>query len=137
MNTINKTYTNASKEELSLRITKIKTKSHYVTLFRIIHEHNASYTRVANKGVYIELDKYNDELLSDIEKFMNKTYPITILKPVVKGMYSDKSEDYDYKALKLTNHERNILKRKDNTDNSVSASENSHKNRTPIIKQLV
>jgi hypothetical protein len=136
MSVSNKTYTNASKGELSGRISKIKSKKHYLELFRIIHEHGASYTRVQGKGIYVDLECYSDELLRNIENFLNTEYPKTIVKPISEGMNSYLSEDSDLQSLKLTNKERSSLKRTTEASDGASASEKKHSNRMPIIKQL-
>jgi hypothetical protein len=131
-----KTYTVASKSEISGRIGKIKSKKHYIELFRIIHEHGASYTRVAGKGVYVDLERYDDNLLSEIERFLNTEYPRTIIKPISEGMNTYYSEDSDMQSLKLTNRERISLRRTAETSDGASASDKKHSNRMPIIKQL-
>ena len=134
MSASNKTYTIASKSILSKRINNITSKKHYIELFRIIHEHGASYTYVANKGIYIDLERYDDNLLHEIEIFINKEYPNTIIKPISEGMNSYYSEDSEFQSLKLTNKERNSLRR--TTETVDSASDKKHSNRMPIIKQL-
>ena len=130
-----KKYTTASKSELSTRIGNIKAKKHYVQLFSIIHSHDASYTRVQGKGVYIDLDRYSDELLHKIEKFLDAEYPKTIMKPISEGMNSYYSEDSEYRSLKLTNRERQSL-RQTEEEQGTSASDRKHSKRVPIIKQL-
>lgn len=131
-----KTYTNASKLEIQTRIGEINKKAHFVELFKIIHDHNEAYTYTPGKGAWINLAQYDDNLLSKIETFINKKYPRTIIKPISEGMSSYCSDDSDYKSLKLTNQERNILKRNDENDKTNSASESTHSKRKPIIKQL-
>ena len=128
-----KAYTRASKQDLSKRISKIKSKDHYKQIFKLIHDHNASYVSASGKGVYITLDKYDDELLSHIEEFLDKHYPTTVYRPLSEGLSEYYSEEGD--DMKMTNTEKKIVRQMARNEQATSASEKKTKKKS-LIKNL-
>ena len=131
-----KSYTRASKQEISKRIGKIKSKDHYKQLFKIIYDHDASYVSTSGNGVYITLDKYDNELLSHIENFLNEHYPNTVYRPLSEGLSEYYSEDSD--NMKMTNNEKKIVKQMLKNEQATSASEKKEKRikKKSLIKNL-
>lgn len=132
-----KSYTRASKQELSKRIGKIKSKDHYRQLFKLIHDHDASYVSTSGKGVYITLDKYDNELLTCIEEFLDEHYPTAIYRPLSEGLSEYYSEEGD--DMKMTNTEKKIVRQMARNEQATSASENKTKTKTKkksLIKNL-
>lgn len=131
-----KTYTKASKEELSNRIGSMKNKTHFVQLFKLINDHSMAYTKVPGKGVYIDIDKCDNELLVKIEKFLDKHYPKIINRPISDGLDTYYSEDSDFSSLRLTNQERSILRQVEQNENAISSASDKRKAKKVIIKQF-
>lgn len=131
-----KTYTKASKEELSGRISSITQKSHFIQLFKIINSNGVSYTRAPGKGIYIDLNKCNNDLLEKIENFLDEHYPKIINRPLSEGFEAYYSEESDLSSLKLTNQEKSILRQTEKSENYISSASEKPKKKKVIIKQF-
>lgn len=131
-----KTYTKASKEELSNRIGTITQKSHFMQLFKLINDNGVSYTRAPGKGIYIDLNKCNDDLLKKIEKFLDKHYPKIINRPLSEGFETYYSEESDMSSLKLTNQEKNILRQTEKSESYLSSASERPSKKKVIVRQF-
>ena len=120
-NTINKKiFTHQEKKKMVYRIEQIKNKKYYIKLFKIINKDNIKFTDNCN-GIFINMNSLSDESLIKINNFLdliNKT------KNTIDNDTINSSNDVDYKPYshdefsdyksygpKLSNYEKNIIKR--------------------------
>lgn len=134
--TKSKTYTKAFKKEISERIGKITSKDHFKELFKIVFDHGASYTKVPGKGVYMDIDKYDNILLSKIEDYLDDHYPKSISRHISEGLSIYYSEDSDMSSMKLTNQERNILRQVTENEKYVHSASDKKCDRKSIIRDF-
>ena len=63
-------YSLVEKKAIMTRIQNLKNKKHYVQIFKIIKENNASFSQNIN-GVFINLINIEDSILDKIVKYLN------------------------------------------------------------------
>ena len=63
-------YSLVEKKAIMTRIQNLKNKKHYVQIFKIIKENNATYSQNIN-GVFINLINIEDDILDKIVKYLN------------------------------------------------------------------
>jgi hypothetical protein len=63
-------YSLVDKKAIMTRIQNLKNKKHYVQIFKIIKENNATYSQNIN-GVFINLINIEDDILDKIVKYLN------------------------------------------------------------------
>jgi len=63
-------YSLVEKKAIMTRIQNLKNKKHYVQIFKIIKENNASFSQNIN-GVFINLINIEDTILDKIVKYLN------------------------------------------------------------------
>ena len=63
-------YSLVEKKAIMTRIQNLKNKKHYIQIFKIIKENNATYSQNIN-GVFINLINIEDNILDKIVKYLN------------------------------------------------------------------
>jgi hypothetical protein len=63
-------YSLVDKKAIMTRIQNLKNKKHYVQIFKIIKENNATYSQNIN-GVFINLINIEEDILDKIVKYLN------------------------------------------------------------------
>jgi hypothetical protein len=63
-------YTLVDKKAIMTRIQNLKNKKHYIHIFKIIKENNATYSQNIN-GVFINLINIEEDILDKIVKYLN------------------------------------------------------------------
>lgn len=137
-------FTHIHKKKIAERISAIKTKKHIKDIFKIVHEHSALYTKSSSgNGVFLNINNYDDDTLTDIEKFLNEEYPIVDSIPIAtkfKTFLTDSASAQD-STLKLTNREKNVLRKinnnSDNDKNSLMESETITTRNKITVKPLI
>lgn len=66
------TYTLTDKKAIMTRISNLKSKKHYIEIYKIIKENNVSYSQNIN-GIFINLTNIEDDILDKIVKYLNYT----------------------------------------------------------------
>jgi len=118
-----KTYDINEKKMIASKIEQIKHKKIYLKLFKIISEDNSNYT-VNTNGVFLNLNNLKDHTLQKIERVLNiydnlKDKHITSKNKnndskwneYLDNQYKTNSETSENFENKLTNHEKNLIKR--------------------------
>lgn len=107
-------FTYDRKKRIVSNIDNLKSKTDYMELFKIINNVTDKYTQ-NNNGVFINLNCLDDSTLQKIEKFLerNKTKEkknIDLNKQInlLKSLSDNTTNE---SILKLTNYEKNIVKR--------------------------
>lgn len=116
-----KSYSESARKKIRIRIDGIKQAKHFKELFRIAHNNNAPYTINASGGVYLNLNIWNNASIALVEAYLDKHFPIVNLLPIdtkYKPYCSDSASNQD-SSLKLTNQEKNFLRKIDSTDNNA------------------
>jgi hypothetical protein len=62
-------YTLVDKKGIMTRINNLKSKKHYVEIYKIIKENNVSYSQNIN-GIFINLSNIDDDILDKIVKYL-------------------------------------------------------------------
>jgi hypothetical protein len=65
-------YTLTDKKSIMTRISNLKSKKHYIEIYKIIKENNVTYSQNIN-GVFINLTNIDDDILDKIVKYLNYT----------------------------------------------------------------
>jgi hypothetical protein len=63
-------YSLNDKKAIMTRINNLKSKKHYMEIYKIIKENNVSYSQNIN-GVFINLTNIEDDVLDKIVKYLN------------------------------------------------------------------
>ena len=112
-----KTFTQEDKKNMIKFIETIKSKKVLITIFKIINNDTKKYSK-NNNGVFINLKNVSDTALSEI------TNVITDYKNVLNSekesesnlsetlsFHKDEFKDFEDSSAKLSNHEKNILRK--------------------------
>jgi len=65
-------YTLTDKKGIMTKISNLKSKKHYIEIYKIIKENNVSYSQNIN-GIFINLTNIDDDILDKIVKYLNYT----------------------------------------------------------------
>ena len=65
-------YTLSDKKGIMTRIQNLKSKKHYIHIYRIIKDNNVQYSQNIN-GVFINLNNVDDTILDKIVQYLNYT----------------------------------------------------------------
>jgi hypothetical protein len=65
-------YTLTDKKGIMTKISNLKSKKHYIEIYKIIKENNVSYSQNIN-GIFINLTNIEDDILDKIVKYLNYT----------------------------------------------------------------
>lgn len=119
-----KNYSSNLKKKIANRVENLKSKKHFKEIFKIIHTQNLSnsYTKDSS-GVYINFNTLDNNTLKAIEDYLNIINPKTDSIPLPTKYTPYFFDDYTPKdsGIKLSNHEKNILKYMDtNTSEQTS-----------------
>ena len=119
-----KIYSSNLKKKIANRVENLKSKKHFKEIFKIIHSINSSnsYTKDSS-GVYINFNTLDNNTLKAIEDYLNIINPKLDSIPLPTKYTPYFFDDYTSKdsGIKLSNHEKNILKYMDiNTNTSLS-----------------
>ena len=115
-----KTYSSNLKKKIANRVENLKSKKHFKEIFKIIHLKSAnSYTKDSS-GVYINFNILDNETLKAIEEYLNIINPIIEVIPLPSKYTPYFFDNYTAKdsGIKLSNHEKNILKYMDSESES-------------------
>ena len=115
-----KTYSSNLKKKIAIRVENLKSKKHFKEVFRIIHSKSSnSYTKDSS-GVYINFNILDNETLKAVEEYLNIINPIVEVIPLPSKYTPYFFENYTAKdsGIKLSNHEKNILKYMDSESES-------------------
>ncbi len=142
-----KTYSLIQRKKIAERVETLKSKKHFKHIFKLIHNScPGSYTK-DNCGIYINFEVLSNNIIEQIEDYLNEVLPKTSLIPIptkYTPYFSDECVPKD-SGIKLSNHEKNILKYigndNDNNNNSnilpsydtESSAKNISENTTKII----
>lgn len=63
-------YSLNDKKAIMTRINNLKSKKHYMEIYKIIKENNVSYSQNIN-GIFINLTNIEDDVLDKIVKYLN------------------------------------------------------------------
>lgn len=63
-------YSLNDKKAIMTRINNLKSKKHYIEIYKIIKENNVSYSQNIN-GIFINLTNIEDDVLDKIVKYLN------------------------------------------------------------------
>lgn len=133
-----KKYSNNQKKKIAERVENLTSKKHFKQIFKIIYRHSDSFT-CDSTGVYIKFNLLSDEILYNIENYLNCIKPLNnhIVIPIPKNFtpyFSDEVSPKNNSGIKLSNHEKNIMKYIE-SDNTVSSdiTLNENLNKTKII----
>lgn len=121
-----KKYTNNQKKKLAERVESLTSKKHFKHIFKIIYEYTNLFT-YDSSGVYIKISLLSNDILFKIENYLNSIQILNthIAIPVPKNFIPYYSDEYSPKknfGLKLSNHEKNIMKfiESDNNNTTIS-----------------
>jgi len=112
-------FSHMQKKKIASRIENITLKKHYKAIFRIVHENNNSYTK-NDSGIFLTINLYDDITLTAIQDYLDTNLPIVNSIPLTtkfKPYCSDSTSVHD-SSLKLTNQEKNFLRKIDNNNES-------------------
>ena len=123
-----KIFTYQDKKKMVYRIEQIKNKKNYIKLFKIINNENIKFTDNSN-GIFINMNLLTDDLLQKIDNFLNlinnKTKDMIDIDTINSSVdtdykpYSiDEFSDYKTYGPKLSNYEKNIIKKNRYNDES-------------------
>lgn len=131
----NKIYKPEERKMLIYKMEKLKNKKYYIDIFKIMkNDQQCKYTQNKN-GLFINIGKLSDETLYKLEKYIDEINKQKIYSESDSTSYqakdnlSDKNiikdydDDFNSDGPKLSNYEKNIIKR--NRILSDSLSENS------------
>jgi hypothetical protein len=62
----------SDKKAIMTRINNLKSKKHYIEIYKIIKDNNVSYSQNIN-GIFINLTNIDDDILDKIVKYLNYT----------------------------------------------------------------
>lgn len=116
-----KTYSDTARKKIGKRIDSIKPAKHHKEIFRIAFVNKAPYTTSNNGGVFLNLNSWDNSTIALVEAYLDKHFPIVNVLPIntiYKPYCSDSSTNQD-SSLKLTNQEKNFLRKIDSADNSA------------------
>ncbi len=111
-----KIYSAIEKKNIVYKIEQIKNKKYFIEIFKIIKNDNIKYTQNRN-GLFIDMNKLSNNTIYKIEQYL-KSLELSISesenKLSVDSLTFSNNED-DIRNIigtyKLTNHEKNILKK--------------------------
>lgn len=115
-NDIFKIYSSLEKKNIVRKIEQIKNKKHYIEIFKIIKMDNIKYTQNKN-GLFIDMNKLSNHTIYKIEEYLkNIEYELSESENSISiDSLSFNNTDDDLRSImsasKLTNHEKNILKK--------------------------
>ena len=122
-----KKFTHYDKKRIVYRIEQIKSKKNYIKLFKLINSENIKFTNNSN-GIFININSLSDESLYKINNFLNlinntnDMFDVEIANSSVDTDYKpysiDEFSDYKSYGPKLSNYEKNIIKRNRYMDES-------------------
>jgi hypothetical protein len=107
-----KTYGLIQRKKIAERVENLKSKKHFKYIFKLIHNSCPnSYTK-DGYGVYINFEVLHNNTMEQIETYLDEVSPKTSLIPLPTKYTPYFSDDYTPKdsGIKLSNHEKNILK---------------------------
>ncbi len=111
-----KKFSHYEKKKIVYKIEQLKQKKHFVKLFKIINKETNNYTQNKN-GIFININNLSQKTLEQINIFLLKLEEEDdIIDSTTSSIgyqpYSmDEFSDYKSYGPKLTNHEKNIIKR--------------------------
>lgn len=111
-----KVYNHLEKKNIVRKIEQLKNKRYFIEIFKIIKNDNIKYTQNKN-GLFIDMNQLSDETIYKIDNYL-KTVELNLSesesKLSVDSLTFSNNED-DIRNIigscKLTNHEKNILKK--------------------------
>ena len=136
-----KTYSLIQRKKISDRVENLKSKKHLKQIFKLIHDScPGSYTNDPS-GVYINFAIVPNEILINVEEYLNKVSPKINMIPLPAKYTPYFSDEFNPKdsGIKLSNHEKNFLKYIGNesnesnvfdSDSSLKATSDSNSNST-------
>lgn len=131
-------FTYQDKKKLVYRIEQIKSKKNYIKLFKIINSDNIKFTD-NNNGIFINMNALTNISLNKINNFLNlinKTNDMidsdtnSTINTDYKPYSIDEFSDYKSYGPKLSNYEKNIIKR--NRFNNDESEDTVYKNNIDI-----
>lgn len=140
--TKNKVYTTKHKQKMADKISKLKKKEDLIKVAEIIYKENPAITENSN-GIFMFFHKFSDETYTKIETYLKEVQErdnLTADSETNDSFSDPRSPTHEFKAfdvdefhsqdgispkLKLSNKEKNVLKRK-RYDNSLSIENNTH-----------
>jgi len=119
-----KSYTHLEKKNIVRKIEQIKSKRYFIEIFKIIKNDNIKYTQNKN-GLFIDMNKLSNDTIHKIDTYL-KTLELNLSesdsKLSVDSLTFSNNED-DIRNIigncKLTNHEKNILKKVRQENNNM------------------
>jgi hypothetical protein len=119
-----KSYTHLEKKNIVRKIEQIKSKRYFIEIFKIIKNDNIKYTQNKN-GLFIDMNKLSNDTILKIDTYL-KTLELNISesdsKLSIDSLTFSNNED-DIRNIigncKLTNHEKNILKKVRQENNNM------------------
>lgn len=115
---INKTYTNDDRKLIVYKMENLKLKKHYINIFKIIHDSDPSFKYTQNRnGVFIDIKNLSNNTLYLIDQYISSIDQNNNSESDNKNILSDQISDHIYddqynsSGPKLSNYEKNIIKR--------------------------
>jgi hypothetical protein len=119
-----KIYNNVEKKNIVRKIEQIKNKKYYIEIFKIIKNNNIKYTQNKN-GLFIDMNKLSNETIYKIDDYL-KSLELALSESdnklsVDSLTFSNNDDDIRniIGSCKLTNHEKNILKKIKQENNNI------------------
>jgi len=122
-------YTANHKKKIADRVENLKSKKHFKEIFKIIHNLAPDTYTLDSSGIYINFNLLSNEVLTEIENFLNiicaKNEEIP-LPTKYTPYFSDNFLPKDA-GIKLSNHEKNILKYIESETDSMNQNDSDKK----------
>ena len=112
-----KSFSQEEKKSIIKYIETIKSKKILIQIFKIINNDTNKYSK-NNNGVFINLKNVSDSALTDINKVIDeykeqltteRESEGTLSEPL--SFHKDEFKDFEDSSAKLSNHEKNILRK--------------------------
>jgi hypothetical protein len=112
-----KSFSQEEKKSIIKYIETIKSKKILIQIFKIINNDTNKYSK-NNNGVFINLKNVSDSALTDINKVIDEYKEQLTTERESEGTLSetlsfhkDEFKDFEDSSAKLSNHEKNILRK--------------------------
>ena len=123
-------YTSNQKKKIAERVENLKSKKHFKEIFKIVYSSAPDSYTLDSSGIYINFNLLSNEILNEIENYLNIISPKIEEIPLPTKYTPYFSENFFTKdgGIKLSNHEKNILKYIESESESINQNDSDKKN---------
>jgi hypothetical protein len=100
------------RSKIVLKISKLTNKKDFINIFNIIQSEVGDEVSINRNGIFVNINLLSDDTVDKLNNYLNEnTESITVTESDNKIKYKPYSVEENVSNLKLSNHEKSLLKK--------------------------